>query len=307
MIRGSVHLTLDQALARIARWRGASSVNVSPLPGGITNLSYRVDVDGEVFVLRIEGTGTERLGVDRRREYRSLLAAARAGVGPEVVEWLPDHGLLVTRFISGRPLSTVELRRPETLARVVRSLRLYHDGPDFQGLFSPFLAVKGYLRAARGQGAPLPGDIEQMYRRAAEIDAALRPGWPAARPCHNDLWGPNLIDDGTLVRIVDWEYAAMGDIHFDLANLAIHHRFSDGEDEALLGAYSGGVSARSLARLKLLKILAELREAMWCMVGVTLSEADFDFLGYAATHFDRYREASQDARLPQWMVEANAD
>ncbi|HEY6102146.1 MAG TPA: choline/ethanolamine kinase family protein [bacterium] len=306
MIRSSVHLTLDQAVARIVRWRGASSLNASPLPGGITNVSYRVDVDGEVFVLRIEGTGTEHLGVDRRREYRCLLAAARTGVGPEVVEWLPDHGLLVTRFIGGRPLSAADLERPEMLERVVRSLRLYHGGPDFQGLFSPFLAVQDYLRAARGQGAPLPGDTQRMYEHAAEIDRALRPGWPTARPCHNDLWGPNLIDDGTLVRIVDWEYAAMGDVHFDLANLAIHHRFSDTEDEALLNAYSGGVSARSLARLKLLKILAELREAMWCMVGVTFSEADFDFFGYAATHFDRYREALDDTRLSDWMVEANA-
>jgi thiamine kinase-like enzyme len=192
------------------------------------------------------------------------------------------------------------------LARVVRSLHLYHDGPDFDGLFSPFPVVEGYLRAARGQDAPLPGDVERMYTVAAEIDAALRPGWPAARPSHNDLWGPNLIDDGTLVRIVDWEYAAMGDVHFDLANLAIHHRFSDAEDEALISAYAGGVSARSLARLKLLKILAELREAMWCMVGVTVSDAEFDFLGYAATHFDRYREALDDTRFPHWLVEAHA-
>ena len=53
--------------------------------------------------------------------------------------------------------------------------------------------------------------IEQLRRAAPE------------RPCHNDLLNANFIDDGRRVRIVDWEYAGMGDVFFDLANFAINH------------------------------------------------------------------------------------
>lgn len=297
-------MTIDQVMARIPLWREASSWNASPLPGGITNLSYRVDVDGEAFVVRIEGTGTEPLGINRHREYRCLIAASQTGVGPEVVYCLPDGGILVTRFIDGRRLSAQEAGRPEMIARVVRSLHLYHTGPAFDGLFSPFRTVEDYLRVARARGAPLPGDIGWMYEWAAEIEAALGPRRVDARPTHNDLWGPNLIDDGSLVRIVDWEYAAMGDIYFDLANFAIHHSFSDVQDEALLRAYFGRVSESSLARLNLLKFVAELREGMWCMAVMNGSGADFDFLGYAATHFGHYRQAFGDPRVPRWLAQA---
>ena len=293
-------------MARIPMWRTASSLTASPLAGGITNVNYRVEVDGEAFVVRIEGRGTERLGIDRQREYQCLVAASRTGVGPEVVYCLPAGGILVTRFIDGRNLSAEEMGRPEMIARVVRSLHLYHTGPPFDGLFSPFRTLEDYLRVARAHRAPLPGDTGWMFDRAAEIEAVLRPAWPAAQPCHNDLWGPNLIDDGTLVRIVDWEYAAMGNVYFDLANFAIHHTFSDAQDEALLRAYFGTVADLSLAQLKLLKIIAELREGMWCMVGVGVSNADFDFLGYATTHFDRYHQAVDDARVSRWMVQAAA-
>lgn len=299
-------MTIEQAMARVPMWRQASSFRATPLPGGITNVNYRVDVDGEAFVVRLEGQGTARLGIDRRRERQCLIAAGRTGVGPAVVYCPPAGGILVTRFIEGRRLSAEQMRRPETIARVVRSFHLYHGGPAFDGDFSPFRTLEVYLREARTHRAPVPDDIDRLYDRAAEIESALRPGWPAGQPCHNDLWGPNLIDDGALVRIVDWEYAGMGNIYFDLANFAIHHAFSDIEDEALLRAYFGEVSDASVARLNLLKAIAELREGMWCMVGVGISGADFDFLGYAATHFDRCRQALNDSRVPRWMTHAAA-
>ncbi len=43
-------------------------------------------------------------------------------------------------------------------------------------------------------------------------------------PCHNDLLTANLIHDGERVRIVDWEYAGMGDRYFDLGNLVDQQR-----------------------------------------------------------------------------------
>ena len=276
------------------------------MPGGITNVNYRVDVDGEAFVVRIAAEGAERFGIDRQREYQCAVAASRTGVAPEVVHVLPEEGILVTRFVAGRPLSSTEMVKPEVMKRVVQSMRRYHGGPAFEGSFSPFRTIEAYLREARGDNAPLPEDIDELCSRLPEIEAALERGQTTVGPCHNDLWGPNLIDDGTQVRIVDWEYAGMGDIFFDLANFAIYQgasgiSTSDTGDEALLRAYFRKVSDAAFARLKLLKIVAELREALWYVVGLTLSMADPDFAGCAQTHFARYRQALGDSRLPSWL------
>ncbi|MDR7548816.1 MAG: choline/ethanolamine kinase family protein [Armatimonadota bacterium] len=295
-------IPVEEVVRRIPSWRQASSITVAPLPGGITNVTYRVDVDGEAFVVRVWASGADLLGIDRHREVRCMLAASRTGVAPAVVHVLPDEGLLVTRFIPGRSLDPKETATPEVIARVVEAMHRYHAGPPFEGSFSPFRTIEAYLGVARRCGAQLPPDLKTLSGRVAEIESALQPDRTPARPCHNDLWGPNLIDDGQRIRIVDWEYAGMGDIFFDLANFAIYHAASEAGDRALLQAYFGEVTASAFARLKLLKVVAELREAMWYVVALTLPAGSADFVGLAAEHFARCREAAGDPRLPSWLA-----
>ncbi len=298
-------ITIEEAIARIPQWAGVSERAAAFLPGGITNSNYRVDVDGESFVVRIAGNDTALFGIDRQREYRCTVAANKSGVGPEVFVFLPDVEVLVTRFISGHSPSAAEMARPAMMARAVESMHRYHRGGAFQGTFSPFRVLEQYVRITRRYHAPLPPDVEQGHRRILEIEGALR-GGALIRPCHNDLWGPNLIDDGARIRIVDWEYAGMGDVYFDLANFSVHHGLSDTQDEALLRGYFGEVRDGGFARLKLMKIVAELREALWYMVGVNVLRTDFDFLGAATFHFERYARALDDRRVPAWLGQATS-
>jgi hypothetical protein len=71
-----------------------------------------------------------------------------------------------------------------------------------------------------------------------------------------------------------------------------------------LEAYLGQATAPDVARLKLMKIASDLREAMWGMVQVTISSLDYDFVQYGQKHFDRYITQLQDPRLPVWLTDA---
>ncbi len=296
-------LTIDEALSHIPLWKHAQAVTISPLAGGITNYSCRVDVDGEAYVVRICAADAALLGVDRHREYRCALAAGQAGVGPEVVCFLPELGVSVMRFIHGRHLAPGETPGPEVVERVIRAIRRCHQGAAFETSFSPFRTLEGYREVSRRLDTPLPQDIDALYRSLSSIESAMRPDRVSHRPCHNDLWGPNLIDDGRRAWIVDWEYAGNGDVFFDLANFAIHHSPSDETDEALLRTYFGEISDAAFARLRLLKIVAELREAMWYVVAQHLAAALPEFAGHAAVHFARCRDALGDPRLGAYLVQ----
>lgn len=295
-------MTLEEVIARIPGWSGAGVVS-SVLGGGITNLNYRVDVDGESFVVRIPGKNGELLGIDRRREYACTLAASQSGVGPEVAHFFEAEGILITRFIAGRGVSAEEIGRPTAVRRVAESLRRYHGGPTFPGTFSALQTVQKYLQISRS-GAPLPSTIEWMIERGENIDGAMQAVPRSLHPCHNDLLLGNFIDDGHLIRIVDWEYAAMGDPFFDLGNFAAHQGLSDIQETVLLEAYLGQAAAPDMARLKLMKILSDLREAMWAMVQVTISTLDYDFVAYGQKHFDRYVRQLQDPRVASWLTDA---
>jgi thiamine kinase-like enzyme len=115
-------------------------------------------------------------------------------------------------------------------------------------------------------------------------------------PCHNDLLNANFIDDGD-IRIVDWEYAGMGDRFFDLANLSVNHDFGLEEDSLLLAAYFGVEVPAHLAALRLMRIMSDFREAMWGVVQQAISELEFDFVAYAAQHFERMRKTAADERF----------
>ena len=114
------------------------------------------------------------------------------------------------------------------------------------------------------------------------------------RPCHNDLLNANLIDDGERIWIVDWEYAGMGDVFFDLANFSVNHEFGETENRALLDAYFGAVRTSDLASLRLMRFMSDFREAMWGVVQQAVSELDFDFEGYARDHFARLERTAAD-------------
>src|SRR2546427_2321421 len=298
---GGQALTIDEVISRIPGWTGAT-IAVSALGGGITNLNYRVDVDGTSFVVRIPGKDSELLGIDRRREYACTLAAGEGGVGPEVAHFLEADGILITRFIAGREISAEEIGRPAPLRRVAAALRRYHAGPIFPGTFSALETVRDYLRISRS-GAPLPSTIDRMVERAETIDGAIRSIPRPPRSCHNDLLLGNFLDDGQRIRILDWEYAAMGDPFFDLGNFAAHLTLNDDRETVLLDAYLGRAAEPELARLKLMKILSDLREAMWAMVQVTISTLDYDFVAYGQKHFDRYAAQLEDSRLPRWLAD----
>jgi thiamine kinase-like enzyme len=273
-------------------WPGRDLV-IAELGGGITNRNFKVTVDGEEFVLRVGGKDTELLGIDRGVEHGASLVAAEAGIGPEVIAFLEPEGYLVTRFIAGRPVSVEEMRRSDVLAGVARVLRRFHDGRAIPGKFDPFRIVEEYRTTAEEHGVRVPEDYALAKRIADRIEEARGESSPC--PCHNDLLNANFIDDGSRIRIVDWEYAGMGDRFFDLANFSINHDLGDRENEALLSAYFGEVREADVAALRLMRFMSDFREAMWGVVQQGISTLDFDFVSYATEHFERLRRTGESS------------
>jgi thiamine kinase-like enzyme len=248
-------------------------------------------------VVRLFGKRTSDLGIDRRAEQAAAEAAAAVGVGAEVMGFLDEAA--VTRFIDGRPIPPAELR--EAPDGIAAALRAVHAGPPLPTEFNPFRIVEAYRERAGGA----PEAFGEALERAHEIEAALRGPEHEPVPCHNDLLNANLIHDGQRVRIVDWEYAGMGDRYFDLGNLSINNDFEEADDERLLTAYfEAPCTPARFAALRLMRIMSDFREAMWGVVQQTLSDLDFDFAGYASEHFERLGRSVADPRYGRWLEDA---
>ena len=294
-------MELDTILARI--WPGRQA-GVEPLGGGITNHNFKVTLDDGVYVLRIGGKDTQYLGIERRAEFEATVAAAAAGVGPEVVEFVEPDGYLVTRFIQGTAVPPEEMRRPVNIRRTAEALRRVHDGRPLRNRFDAFRIVELYRDTAVAGGVVIPDEYSWAQEQAHIVEAACGP--PVERPCHNDLLNGNFIDDGDAIRIVDWEYAGMGDVFFDLANFSINHELAPDDDAVLLAAYFGAVRERDVASLTVMRFMSDFREAMWGVVQQGISELDFDFVAYAGEHFERLRRTAASPEFAAALARLSA-
>ena len=277
---------------------------VESLEGGITNRNYRVVAGPDVLVLRVPAETASLLGIDRTLEHAVSRLVASAGVGPEVIAFIEPEGALVTRFITGRPVSDAEVHEPQMLQRIAHSLRRIHHAGVVPATFSPFRVVEAYAVIATRYGVSLPEAFERAQQIAHRIEVAM----PREQPvlCHNDLLNANFIDDGAGIRIVDWEYAAMGDRFFDFGNFAVNHQLAEADELTLLSAYYGRATPAQHARLRLMRIMSDFREAMWGVVQRGISTLEIDFDAYAQRHFERLLQAAADARFEIWLRQAAA-
>jgi thiamine kinase-like enzyme len=207
--------------------RRLADAALSPLTGGESNRTWRLDHGGETLFLRLNAPGAAGLGVDRASECRLLQAASGAGIAPEVVRCDPEAGLLLTRFVEARPWSRQEAGDAANLRRIGALLRRLHDLSA-----DPAIRLVSFPEQARRlEGLLGPGSLPPLLTSAAALRFKRLERRAACCLCHNDPHHLNVLDDGQRLWLVDWEYGGRGDPVYDLA--ACLSQLQDGERDRL--------------------------------------------------------------------------
>ena len=287
-----MHAVVDRVVQGL--WPGRAA-RVEPLPGGITNANFLVDLGDDKVVVRVPGHGRDLLGIDPVAELAASTIAATIGVAPEVVAYDQESGCLVSRFVEARPIPPAEMARPPMLGLVVDTVRRVHHAGVLDTTFDYFAVIDRYHDHAAHRGVRAPFDFEAARAVMGSV-AGARPFRPTVLG-HNDLLNANFLFDGA-VRILDWEYAGMTDPFFDLANLSANHHFDDEADAALLRHYFGGCDDGLVATLALFKLVSELREAMWGVLQLAVSDLTVDFAAYATERGERFAHLLDAMDLP---------
>jgi len=163
-------------------------------------------------------------------------AAAATGFAPEVIHAEP--GLMVSRFVEGKVLAVADVqadipRIADLVFRFHRDMPAALSGPGF--IFWVFHVNRDYVRQLREAGHAAA--LDNWLTINSELEQAQM-----ALPVvvgHHDLLPANLIDDGTRLWLIDYEYAGFGTAMFDLANLSSNNNFSADQSATLLDAYFG--------------------------------------------------------------------
>ena len=283
---------MDRAYAALARVPFFGNVRrefikLDRLSGALTNVCYKVTIDSKAYVLRLAGEGTAEY-IDRSAEEHNARAASAAGVNAEVVYFDPRDGTMVTRFVEGVSMDAGEGFGPGAPVRAARALgRVHHLKGVFRSRFDVFAEMEDYLGLLRWQGAPLPEEYHEVWRKARAVRRALEASPGPLVPSHNDPWPGNLLDADGRIYLIDWEYSGMNDPMWDLADLSVEAGFGPGQDRAMMETYRGGAPQALYSRMEIYKAMSDLHWSLWGFVQHAKGNPAEDFWSYGLERLGR--------------------
>lgn len=293
------------AVNRIDDWAG-EEITYAPVPGGITNPNYKITLDGKSFFLKIPGKGTEAF-IDRKNCHVANVIAYNAGIGPKVCYFFEDTGVEVTEWIEGyRTLTFGDVYNKEIFFKTTDLIRCFNQ---YKNLKLPlqqtaFEQAFNMMRMARELKAYLPPEIKRMEYLAKEIEDAILTAGIVYVPCHNDYWTNNIVynDQTGDIKLLDYEYASMNDECFDMGLYSGGCYFTEEMDMAWIKRYYGSFNEEKFARMKLYKILSDIKWSMWSVVQSKISSVqNYDYFNWFGSKIARLRQFWNDPRLDYWL------
>lgn len=259
--------------------------------GGMTNHSYKVTRnDGEEYVVRIPGEGTEEL-INRFDERKSTELACRLGIDSELL-YFGDDGAKVMRFICDpQPISEGIMQKKENLVQAAAIFRKLHTcGVDTGVRFEVFEMVDLYERLIRKENVAVYDDYEDVKDTVYTIKKAVDATGIAPKvPCHNDsLIGNWVIDKSGKLYLIDWEYSGMNEAMWDLACLSIEAGYTETNDRELMEAYyKRNATSDEKKRFIASKLYVDYLWTLWGLVRIPFDGAFMQ--EYADQRYERLK------------------
>ena len=262
-----------EAVIALSGISGGDATSAERIKHGLTNESWLISSGEERRVVRISNPEDDSLQINRASESIILATVGGAGIGPEVIVCDPARRLLITRY-AGETWSDEDAHRVENIDRIAALLSRLHALPAPSGIqrVNLLTVIDGYLQTLDAHAMVCEMMAPTLRTRARDIAIALYQD-AAERLCHNDVHALNIVTAGGTLRLIDWEYAGLGEPLFDLASISVYHRYDVPERERLLTAYLLHFDAAQWQRLELACWLFDYIRDLWTAVRELPSDA----------------------------------
>ena len=287
----SDHLQND-AITAICKALGAAPseiTNIAVLKKGMTNRSFHFTCNGNDYIMRIPGEGTDQL-INRRQEAKVYETIRELHLCDDLAYIDPETGYKITAM-----LPDVRVCDPDNendLTACMAKLRAFHalklTVPHSFDLFGQMEYYETLWR-----GAP---SAYRDYSNTKERVLSLRPFIEGhAEPfclTHIDAVPDNFLFSGDDLRLIDWEYAGMQDPHVDIAMFCIYALYDRTQIDHLIDLYFENACPKQ-TRIKIYCYIAVcgLLWSNWCEYKAALG---VEFGEYSLR---QYRYAKDYSRL----------
>lgn len=189
--------------------------DIVPIKKGMTNTSFRFEVDGKRYVYRHPGYGSDEI-TNRRAEARFQEVARDLGLDSTFVHEDPEKGWKISRYIEGA--RDLDYHDWDDVARAMKMIRRLHESGLDCGFVKDMhedtlLQIKLLDERRRTQFK----DFGELLDLADSLNKDVMADGLAPVPCHNDFYDQNFLITDQGMDLIDWEFAGMSDYASDLA------------------------------------------------------------------------------------------
>lgn len=303
---------IGDLVQNLALWP-ISQTEITQFSGGISTQNFRIKIRNntgeDTIVLRYLPKKLETIR-DPYIECKAQNFAHKIGVGPGVISFDPVKEVFISEFVNGKVLNLQDKEiTPDILKRVVESIKTLHDESqviieDF-GKFEPLKDIEYHYSKSLEKGVKLPKKIAESIKIVKSIDEAISP-FKIYKLCHNDLNPGNIIDDGEKIHLIDFEYAGVGNIFYELTNFAKNLNLSY---EDILDEYFGekGWSKLDLSHMRVLNVMLLLDSSLWSFWKSSSKSAkdDIDYYKRGLASYDKFLTITKSEQFSNDIKQLN--
>lgn len=221
--------------------------------------------------------------------FHNTRLAGEVGVGAPLLAVVREPLALVVEFL---PCNVMSPDGDTWIPRLAAKARQLHDsGVRFANDYNPFAESRKMFAVARHRGADFPDDVVELEREVAHVERALDLRVNEFVPCHNDLYGANILESSGELRLIDYDLSGMGDRCYDLGFASTYGEMDPDQVNRLCEAYAGGVDQTTVARTHLFAVAANWASLGLWLVALSMADTndDYDYAGELASSLRRLR------------------
>jgi len=224
---------------------------VKRLLGGMSNYTYVIKLDGQLYTFRIPGEFSEFF-VNRILEKENLKLIEKLGISNKTIYFDVESGEKVATYIEGTPLHEGKNYPYKEIAKLLK--KIHHSDLQSQEDYEPFLRLQQYESYNEDLGFVLPEKYLKIRNKFLYYKNILDNAPKVL--CHGDSQPSNFILSEHVLHLVDFEFTANNDPIYDIACFA-NIRLEDGLN--LLKAYFDDVDYDMLERFYLWRAFQALQ------------------------------------------------
>lgn len=297
----SNHLKSDaiKVIADVLRCKESDVVDINVLKKGMTNRSFLFSANGENYIMRIPGEGTDQL-INRKEEAEVFHTISGHGLCDDPVYINPENGYKITKFLEG--IRVCDTEDVKDLKRAMEKLVCFHKMKlSVPHTFDIFEKIDFY--ESLWEGMP---SMYRDYAKTKENVLSLKPFIEETRKdwclTHIDAVPDNFLfyqtPEGEALQLTDWEYSGMQDPHVDIAMFIIYSLYNKRQADRLINLYfkAAGEECDRLTKAKIYAYIAAcgLLWSNWCEfkahLGVEFGEYSLRQYRFAKDYFRYAKE-----------------